>query len=71
MTVTLQHPGGYVYGSEFGDCGGGAAVYGPKGGQWGVLVVMQAMPTCQELADAGVPAGLGIMCGDGSSQRDY
>lgn len=71
MSVQMAHPDGFVYGSEAGDCGGGAAVYASGADGWRILLPMQAMPLCSELTAAGVPAGLGILCGDGDSQREY
>lgn len=71
LSVISVHADGFVYGSEAGDCGGGAALYSGGADGWKLAVVMQGMPLCGQLSDAGVPAGLGILCGDGATQRDY
>lgn len=71
LSVISVHADGFVYGSEAGDCGGGASLYSGGAGGWKLAVVMQGMPLCEQLTDAGVPAGLGILCGDGATQRDY
>lgn len=71
LSVISVHADGFVYGSEAGDCGGGAALYSGGADGWKLAVVMQGMPLCGQLSDAGVPVGLGILCGDGATQRDY
>lgn len=69
--VTSVHPAGFVLGTESGDCGGGQVIWGEQGGGWDRLFLLQAMPLCEELESAGIPAGIGIQCLDGESAVGY
>lgn len=65
--VASVHPAGFVLGTEAGDCGGGQVIWGQQGGGWERLFLLQAMPLCEELESAGIPAGIGIQCLDGEN----
>ncbi|MDO5676815.1 MAG: hypothetical protein Q4G35_04825 [Propionibacteriaceae bacterium] len=66
--VYAMHPTGFAVGTAgWTNCGGGAnVIWSSKSGQWEPLFVLQDLPTCYDLWDAGVPPNSGrLECYDG------
>lgn len=80
FTVFAAHSDGFLVGEERGVCSGtGLFVYGPKDGAVTNLVEFTSVAHCDELREAGVPAGVpktrlfpdGLLCLNGSAVQPY